>query len=79
MNRFDNTAFDAGVSAYRQGMSVRNVTLKSYADMDRANVQNVDHQAIEAESKSFVLGFVSGLVEDVRKVASGAGRGGLRA
>lgn len=84
VERLNRPAFDAGLAAYRRGVSVLDVAIKSWADMDRAFAQTPDGEerpdprAIEAESKSFILGFGQGLVEDIRKVAGG-GRSGQRA
>lgn len=75
----NHDAFNRGRHAYATGLPVLDLVVKSYADMDRAFEQNSDHRAIEAESKSFILGFASGLVEDIRKIANRGGGGGLRA
>ncbi len=80
MQRLTNRpAFDAGLAAYRRGLSVLDVAIKMDDDMERASHQDADHWAIESESKSFTLGFVSGIVEDIRKIAGSTPRGGLRA
>lgn len=84
MSKLDQAAFLRGLDAYRHGLSVRDVAAKSFADMDRAydrppeGEERPDPRAIEAESKSFILGFVEGIVGDIRKVAGGT-RSGLRA
>lgn len=75
----NHDAFNQGRHAYDTGMSVHSVAVKSYADLERAMEQHADHRAIEAESKSFVLGFASGLVDDIRRIAGGTRPGGLRA
>lgn len=78
--KLDHDAFNRGVHAYATGLRLIDVVIKSFADMDRANLQenSLDHRAIEAESKCFVLGFASGVIEDIRKIAGGS-RGGQRA
>ena len=84
MPKLDQAAFLRGLDAYRHGLSVRDVAAKSFDDMDRAFARPVEGQeppdprAIEAESKSFILGFVEGLVADIRKVA-GSTRTGQKA
>lgn len=75
---FNHDAFNRGRHAYDTGLPVLELVVKSYADLDRANEQNADHRAIEAESKSFVLGFAAGLVDDIRSLAR-TPRRGLRA
>lgn len=74
----NHDAFNRGRHAYLTGMSVIEVADKSCADMRRAYEQDADSRAVETESKSFLIGFAAGVIDDIRKIA-GSTRGGLRA
>lgn len=73
MRSIDKASFDAGAAAYKRGVPVYDVVVKSITDQERAGEQGADWKAIEAESKSYVLGFASGVVEDIRILARGRG------
>lgn len=75
MHIFDLVTYEEGRRAYHNGAQVADVALRMIADWERANTQDADHRAIEGASKSFVLGFAQGVIDDLRKVAGTVRRG----
>lgn len=75
----DWPAFNAGKAAYRAGVSVGTIYERHMDDYRRANEarDGEEHRTIEAAAKSYVLGFIEGVIDDIRTNARG--RGGMKA
>jgi len=70
----DGAKFDEGRHAYERGVSVRDIAAAVEREHKAANEDQENWRDRERAAHSLVLGYIEGVVGDIRKIANG-GRG----
>lgn len=73
MYMIDDVHFKQGLSLYMHGATIRAIAETVMELHKRAEAQGADWRAEEAAAKSLMLGFLEGLVDDIRKISRGRG------